>query len=210
MRTAWLLPAGLNQGFSEPGAPGESRTFRRQARKWRTTIPRPRRRQVLRAPVGRRAGTPGPKWAPSTTRKLSCLQRTPSKTRRPSTPPSRRASTFPSGIPSRFTAFFEIVSINRLQCGQRFFWHFPLAQNLVDGARGEAGGDQAAHYAGGLFGIFGFADALAFEMLAGQSLLVGLAVAGFEGFGDQFRTNALLFQILADAALTQFLVLLAK
>ena len=101
--------------------------------------------------------------------------------------------------------FGEVV-----ECGEGFVGYVPLAQNFADDAGGEACSDQAAHHAGCLLFVFGLADALAFQMFAGQSFFVGLGVTGFERLGDQFGRDALLLQVLADAALAQLLVLLAQ
>ncbi len=102
------------------------------------------------------------------------------------------------------------VRIQRIQSAQRLVGHVPLAEDFVDHAGREAGGDEAAHDAGSFFFVLGLANALAFEVLAGEGFFVGLAVAGFEGLVDESRANALLLQVLADAALAQLFVLLAQ
>ena len=100
--------------------------------------------------------------------------------------------------------------VQTVQLGQGFVGHVPLAKDLVDDAGGEAGRDQPAHHARGLFFVFRLADALALQVLAGEGFLIGLGVAGFEGLIDEFRAYALLLQVLANAALAQLLVFMAQ
>ena len=66
-----------------------------------------------------------------------------------------------------FGGLFEVF-----EGGEGFVGNVPLAQDFVDHAGREAGGDEAAHDAGGFFFVLGFADALAFEMLAGEGFFV--------------------------------------
>ena len=47
-------------------------------------------------------------------------------------------------------------------------------------------------------------------MLAGEGFLVGVGVAGLDGIGDDLLWDAFLGEVLADAAQTEFFILLAK
>ena len=101
--------------------------------------------------------------------------------------------------------FFEVF-----EGGEGFFGDVPLAEDFVDDGGGEAGGYEAAHDAGCFFFICGFADALAFQVLAGEDFFVSIGVAGFDGVGDDLARDAFLSEVLADAALAELFILLAK
>ena len=100
--------------------------------------------------------------------------------------------------------------IQIVERGQRLIWHVPLAKNLVDHPGRKSRRNQPSHHPRSFFLVFRLADALALQVLARQGFLVGLAVAGVQGFGDERGSYALLLQILADAALAQLFVLLAQ
>jgi len=101
--------------------------------------------------------------------------------------------------------FFEVV-----EDGEGFFGDVPLAKDLVDDAGGKTCGYQAAHHAGRVLRTLRFWKAFSAEVLAGEGLLVGVGIAGFDGVGNNLAGDAFLGKVLADAALAEFLILLAE
>jgi hypothetical protein len=99
--------------------------------------------------------------------------------------------------------------IQILQCRQRLFRYIPLAEDFVDDPGGEPRTHETPHYARHFFLVRRLANALAVEVFAGKCFFVCLAVAGGEGLGDEVGVDALLLQVLADAADAELLVLLA-
>lgn len=102
------------------------------------------------------------------------------------------------------------VFVEVFEGGEGFFGDVPVAEDFVDGAGGEAGGDEAAHDSVCFLVVGGLFDAFAVEVFAGEGFFVGLAVAGFEGFSDEAGVDAFLLEVLADAADAEFLVFLAE
>lgn len=113
-------------------------------------------------------------------------------------------------IEHRARSLFARLVFNIVERGESFVRDIPLAEDLVDDAGGEAGGDEAAHHTRGFLFVLRLADALALEMLAGQSLFVGLRVSCFDRLGNEIRAHAFLAQVLAHAARTEFLIFLAQ
>jgi hypothetical protein len=101
--------------------------------------------------------------------------------------------------------FFEVV-----QGRERFVGDVPLTEDLVYHAGRESGRYEAAHYARGVLRTLWFWKAFSAQVLAGEGFFIGIGVASFDGLGNHLRGHTFLSQRLADAALTELLILLAK
>jgi hypothetical protein len=94
--------------------------------------------------------------------------------------------------------------------GKGLVGYVPLAENAVDDLYGEAGGDQAAHDAGGLLLVGGLAEALPLQVLTGEGLFVGFGVALGDHLLNDAGGDSPLAKVLTNPALAELVVLAAK
>jgi len=103
-----------------------------------------------------------------------------------------------------------LLVVEIVEGGERPFWYIPLAEDFVDYPGRKPCAYEAAHYSVCFFLVLRLFDAFAGEVLAGEILFVGLAVASFESFSDEIGVDTFLLEVLADAADTELLILLTQ
>jgi hypothetical protein len=105
---------------------------------------------------------------------------------------------------------FLVGQFESFEGGEGFVGEVPALEDFEDDAEGESSPYQQAYDPGRFFFVGRLFNPLAFEVFAGEVLLADVFVGGVEGPGDEFAVDSLAGEVLLDAALAEFVVVLPQ